>query len=1070
MTETYFPTPVWREDESSQVPALRLLVNLGWTYLSPEEALNARGGRTGRVLLTSILARKLSELNSIHFKGTEHRFSDANIQQAIQALEHREPDSAVRVNEGVYDLLRLPLSLSQAIGGDLKSFDLRFIDWDDPYRERNTYHVTEEFCVDAGGGAESRRPDLVLFVNGIPLGVIECKRTDIKDPVKEAISQHIRNQKEAYIPRLFWYAQLLLALSPDEARYATVGTSERFWARWKESIDERALADVVNLQLPARATNAIFAGRFRQVRRHFDAIAAEHRAVTEQDRALYALCRPERLLELARRFTLFDAGEKKIARYQQYFTVNNTLHRIEGVGPEGKRVGGVVWHTQGSGKSLTMVMLATAIAEDPKIAQRKIVLVTDRVDLDDQIWKTFHHCGLEPVRARTGRHLAELLENPKHPVITTVIDKFEAATKLKLRLDSPDICVLVDESHRGQYNTLHANMRRVLPNACFIGFTGTPIAKREKNTIGKFGGLIQPVYTMRDAVADRAVVPLLYEGREVPQIVDHEQIDRWFQRITATLSREQAADLKRKFSSMSQLNKAEQKVAAIAWDASAHFVNNNWKGTFKGQVVAPDKATALLYKKHFEECGLVSSEVLISAPDDREGDDDIHSENSDAVVRFWRATVGPNGRYRDEAEYNKLLVQKFKHGDEPDIIIVVDKLLTGFDAPRNVVLYLTRRLKEHTLLQAIARVNRVAEGKDYGYVIDYAGVLHGLSEALDLYGSLAGFDASDLDGTLVDISAETARLPQMHSDLWAVFASVHNRRDQEEYERLLADDARRDDFYRALMAYARMMAVALGSVQFMERTPELQVAKYRNDLKFFEALRRSVRRRYAEVVDFSEYEPKIQRLLDRHVGTGEVETITPLVDIFDREAFARELDRAGTQASKADLIANRTIKTIRERMDEDPAFYHRFSELLERAIAEWRAQRISDADYLQRVREVSEKVVQRPTDDVPVAVRYDRMATAFYGLVRERLADYGADASKTAAVSTQVAVAIRGIIDKGARLVNIWENVDAQNRMKTEIEDVLFDIRKDDDITLTLDDMDALLEGVMNVARRSNQV
>jgi len=1065
MTAIDLPTPEWREDESSQVPALQLLVNLGWTYLSPDEALKARGGRTGRVLLTSVLARKLAdrELNVIRFKGAEHAFSDANIQQAIQASEQREPDSPVRVNEGVYDLLRLGTTLTQSIEGDLKSFPVRFMDWDD--LSHNEFHVTEEFAVDSAGAADSRRPDLVLFVNGIPLAVIECKRADIKDPVREAISQQIRNQKEGYIPRLYWYAQLLLALSPDEARYGTVGTSAKFWAAWKESLDEKRLENLVNHPVETRQRDAIFAGRFHHVRRYFDALASQRRRVTEQDRALYALCRPERLLDITRRFVVFDAGEKKIARYQQYFTVRGTLPRVAKVGPDGHRQGGVVWHTQGSGKSLTMVMLATAIAEELQIPRRKIVLVTDRIDLDDQIWRTFRHCGLEPERARTGRHLAELLESPKYPVITTVIDKFEAATKLKLRLDSPDVFVLVDESHRGQYNRLHANMRRVLPNACFIGFTGTPIAKGEKNTVTKFGGLIQPVYTITDAVADKAVVPLLYEGRDVPQIVDRAQIDRWFERITRTLSHEQAADLKRKFSSTSQLNKAEQRLAAIAWDASAHFVNNGWKGAFKGQLVAPDKATALLYKKHFDECGLVSTEVLISAPDDREGDDDVFAENTDAVVRFWRATVGPAGRFKDETDYNRILISKFKDGDEPDIIIVVDKLLTGFDAPRNVVLYLTRKLKEHTLLQAIARVNRVFEGKDFGYVIDYAGVLHGLSEALDLYGSLAGFDPEDLAGTLTDVSQETARLPQLHSDLWAVFGGVRNRRDQEEYERLLADEAIRDDFYRALTAYARTLAVALGSVQFLDATADEKVAKYRNDLRFFESLRRAVRRRYAEDVDFGEYEPKIQRLLDRHVATGEVETITPLVDIFDREAFAREVERAGSTASKADLIANRTAKTLRERMDDDPVFYRRFSELLEQTIAEWRAERMSDAEYLKRVQEVSRKVVDRPVDEVPKEVRYDPAATAYYGLVRERLRRYEGDGSTFERVGVEAATAIDRIIDE-RRVVNWTENDDVQNRMKTAIEDELFEIREKHHVPLSLEDIDALLDGVLNVARR----
>lgn len=1063
MTILDLPTPEWREDESSQIPALQLLVNLGWTYLSPDEALTARGGRTGRVLLTSILSVKLAELNIIRFKGAEHLFTDANIQQAVQALEHREPDSPVRVNEGVYDLLRLGTSLTQSIDGDLKSFPMRYIDWNAP--ERNAFHVTEEFAVDGATGADSRRPDLVLFVNGIPLGVIECKRSDLKNPVKEAISQQIRNQKEEYIPRLFWYAQLLLALSPDEARYGTVGTSEKFWAGWKEALDESLLTELVNRPIPRQAADEIFAGRFRHIRRYFEALGAQRRAVTAQDRTLVSLCRPERVLELTRRFIIFDGGEKKIARYQQYFTVRSTLGRIARVGPDGHRQGGVIWHTQGSGKSLTMVMLGTAIAEELDILHRKIVLVTDRVDLDDQIWTTFHHCGLEPERARTGRHLAELLQDPKYPVVTTVIDKFEAVTKMRLRLDSPDIFVLVDESHRGQYSTLHTNMRRVLPNACFIGFTGTPLVKQEKNTVAQFGGLIQPVYTITDAVADQAVVPLLYEGRDVPQIVDREQIDRWFERITATLSRGQAADLKRKFSSTSQLNKAEQKVAAIAWDASAHFVNNGWKGVFKGQLVAPDKATALLYKKHFDECGLVTTNVLISAPDDREGDDDVHTENQNEVVKFWRATVGPAGRFKDEADYNKILIQKFKYGEEPDIIIVVAKLLTGFDAPRNIVLYLTTGLKEHTLLQAIARVNRVAEGKDFGYVIDYAGVLHKLSEALDLYGSLAGFDPSDLEGVLTDVSTETARLPQLHSDLWAVFGSVGNKRDQEEYERLLGDEALRDDFYRALSTFARTLAVAFGSVRFMETTPEEKVAKYRHDLKFFEQLRRAVRKRYSETIDFGEYEPKIQRLLDRHVGTGEVEVITPLVGIFDTEAFAEEVEHAGSTASKADLIANRTARTIRERMDDDPVFYQRFSELLNQAIDAWRAQRISDAEYLRRATEVRNAVVHRPVDEVPAKVRYSQTAAAFYGLVRERLSRYEANPGQMDEAGADAALAIDQIVDD-QRVVNWTENADVQNRMKTAIEDELFEIRDRYKISLSLEDIDALLDSVLGVARR----
>lgn len=1057
------PTPEWHEDEISQIPAIQLLVNLGWTYLSPSEALRRRGGRRSRVILTDILAEQLRAINVIRFKGGEFAFTESNIQSAIQSLEDLPADALVRTNERAYDLLRLGKSLAQLIEGDLKSHPLRYVDWE--RQESNTFHVTEEFAVDAAGSTDPRRPDLVLFVNGIPFAVIECKRPDIKNPVDEAIAQQIRNQKDTYIPRLFAYGQLLLALSPNEARYGTVGTSEKFWAVWREVIDDVELATLVNEPLRTDVSDALFVDRPQRIRSYFEAVAAEGRSPTEQDRALYSLCRPARLMELAHRFVIFDAGDKKIARYQQFFCVKKTMERVATVGPEGHRQGGVVWHTQGSGKSLTMVMLATAIAEEiAPTAMKKVVLVTDRIDLDDQIWRTFHHCGLEPVRATTGKTLAKLLEEPKAPVITTVIDKFEAVTRLDLRMDSPDIFVLVDEGHRGQYKTLHANMRRVLKNACFLGFTGTPVFKREKNTIAKFGGLID-TYTINQAVADKAVVPLLYEGRDVPQSVDRDQIDRWFDRITSPLTREQAADLKKKFSSTSQLNKTEQKVAAVAWDVSTHFAEN-WKGSgFKGQLVAPNKATALMYKRFFDEYGLVATEVLISAPDDREGDDDVYADNKSAVVSFWRAMVGKAGRFASEEDYNKQIVNAFRFGEAPEIIIVVSKLLTGFDAPTNTVLYLTRPLEDYSLLQAIARVNRVHEGKDYGFVLDYAGVLHKLSAALELYGSLPAYAEEDLDGTILDVSSETSKLSQRHSDLWAVFRNVRNKRDQEEYERLLADEALREEFYNSLGDFAKTLLVALGSVHYIEATPAEKVDKYKSDLKFFEALRRSVRHRYSEVIDFGDYESKVQRLLDLHVGTGEVETIVPLVDIFDRVAFAKELERARGPASKADMIASRTTMTIRERMDDDPAFYKKFSQLLEQAIADWRAQRLSDAEYLHKAMNIQSAITDRTQEDLPASVRYEPARRAVFGVVRETVAPYFANRDDIERVAEEATLAIDAIIER-RRVVNWTENADVQNRMRTEIEDELFELRDRYGLPLSIENIDAVMEESINLGRR----
>lgn len=1053
-------TPLFLEDHISQIPALQLLQNLGWEYLTPEEALKLRGGRASRVLLTGILSRKLSEINSIRYKGETHPFSEANIRTAIEALEDVLIDGLVHTSEKIYDMLRLPKAMQQTIAGDTRSFNLWYIDWMNP--KNDAFHVTEEFSVERTGSKDTCRPDIVLFVNGIPIGVIECKRPDEQKPIDQAISQHIRNQKNEYIPRLFLYTQILLVTSKNEVRYGTTGTPKPFWAVWREDLDEELIREAVNSPLLDPQKDQLFAGRFHYVRRHFDALDATGREVTEQDRTLYALCRPERLLDLLHRYILYDGAEKKIARYQQYFCVRRAMERFSILNADGKRTGGVVWHTQGSGKSLTMVMLATAIAEDIEGRGKKLVLVTDRIDLDDQISGTFRRCGLQPQRARTGKHLVQLLMDEKVPVVTTVIDKFETASSAKgLKLESPNIFVLVDESHRGQYGIIHAKMRKVMPNACFVGFTGTPVMKAQKNTIRQFGGLIDDPYTIHRAVEDQTVVELLYEGRHAPQIVDKQQVDRWFERITANLSKRQAADLKRKFSSTAQLDSAEQKVAAIAWDISTHFADT-WSGTgFKGQLVARKKSTALLYKKHMEECGLVSSAVLISAPDDREGEIDVLEENTEEEVRFWRQMME---KYGTEAEYNRQLISGFKYGPEPEIIIVVEKLLTGFDAPRNVVLYLTRPLKDHSLLQAIARVNRIHEGKDFGYVIDYAGVLQSLDHALDLYGNLSNFDAGDLDGTLTDVSKEIGMLLQRHADLWDLFKKVRHSRDQEAYERVLADAQLREEFYKRLSIFARTLQLALSTATFLDKVSDAKIRNYRGDLKFFMALRRSARHRYAEEVDFGDYEPRIQRLLDRYVGTGQVETLTDLVEIFDQEKFAQEIERLTNSVSKADTIAYRTEKVIRERWEEDPAYYRRFSDLLEDAIKAFREQRLSDAEYLRRVREISEDVRDRKGDTVPEAVRYNGDARAMYGVVRETLTPYETAQASLEPVAAAAALDIERLIDR-LSVVDWVQNSDVQNQMRNVIEDRLFELVDRDKIGLTLEDIDDIIERCINVAR-----
>jgi type I restriction enzyme, R subunit len=726
--------PVATEDAASQIPALDLLQQLGWVYLTPDDVDHLRSGRKSEVILTGILRDRLTRLNGFEYRSRRHAFTEGAIQDAINELTSQIDDGLVRTNEKIWDLLRLGKSVPQILDGDRRSYTIRYVDWENPLN--NAYHVTEEFEVEASGTTETRRPDVVCFVNGIPFVVIECKPASLpagKVPVEEAISQHLRNQGASEIPRLYHFAQLLLSLGVNAAKYGATGTPLRFWYGWRE--EELPAAELALLKGPRPESNRValrdtlMACRFRKVSGPLSTYCASlelGREVTEQDQLLWSLCQPQRLLEIVRHYTVFDGGERKVARYQQFFTVRRILERVAQIRPDGSRAGGVVWHTQGSGKSLTMVMLAEAILRRFAHRDPRIVLVTDRVDLDDQLYDTFRGSGVDLRQAESGEDLRRYLTDRRSRIVTTLVHKFVRALKSREALaDDADVFVLVDEGHRTHTGPLHAAMRLALPNAAYVGFTGTPILKGDRATVEKFGGIIGQPYTIAQAVKDKAVVPLVYEGRLVPQNIDEQPIDAWFEKYTKALTTAQKADLKRKYATAGQLNRAEQKIRAIAWDVSVHFQTNFQERTpFKGQLVAPSKADALLYKRFLDEFGIVTSEVLISAPDTREGHMDVDevddTANRPSVLDFWERTMK---RFGSEGTYRKDVIGRFKKAEHPEIIIVVDMLLTGFDAPRNTVLYLTRPLKEHTLLQAIARVNRVHEGKDYGLIVDYYGVL-----------------------------------------------------------------------------------------------------------------------------------------------------------------------------------------------------------------------------------------------------------------------------------------------------------------------------------------------------------
>ena len=1083
-------TPSFQEAPISQIPALRFLQQLGYSYLSPEEVAVERKGRLGRVLLEDILAAQLRRLNRIRFKGREVAFSEENIAKAVESLRDLPFEGLVRTSEKAYDLLTLGKSLEQSIDGETKGFTLRFIDWENP--RNNVFHVAAEFEVARTGSHETRRPDIVCFVNGIPFVVTECKRPDVKDSLDEAIKQNTRNWQEDEIPQLFVHAQLVVALNKNDGSYATTGTPPKFWAKWRELHDVRdAVRTAVNVKLRREEHAKLFKGIFAYAREDFEKQAMQDREPTGQDFLLWSLCRPERLIELARQFILYDEGGavKKIARYQQYFAIKSTLERVRQWTPDGARKGGVIWQTQGSGKSLAMVLLGKALALDETIPNTRVVIVTDRIDLDEQIWKTFHQCGKDPVQAKTGAHLIELLRDPHVAVITTLLQKFGTAAKeaRQFRIDEDNLFVLVDESHRSQYGEANIQMQKALPKACFIGFTGTPLMKKEKSTAQKFGGFIEPAYTIRDAVEDKAVVPLLYEGRHVLQEVNQKAIDPMFEAMCDGLTQEQKADLKRKFAARDELNRLHSRLYLIAWDVSQHF-SKQWKGTgFKGQLTAPGKKEALMIKAYLDQFGKVTSEVVISGPGEIENPEDHKQpEQDESVELFWKSMMS---KYGNEKEYNKQIINAFKNGDDPEILIVVDKLLTGFDAPRNVVLYIARSLKDHGLLQAIARVNRLYPGKDFGYVIDYYGVVGHLHDALELCSALGKkFDAEDLEGTLSDVTEELKRLPPLHDGLWDLFKTVQNKNDEEAFEVLLADKDLRDDFYARLSSFCRVLKIALSSIQWVNDTPPDKAERYKHDVGFFQKLRASVKIRYAEEIDYRDYEKQIQKMLNTYVQADEVIQVVEPVNIFEREAFKAEVDKARSDRAKADIIANRTKRTITEKMDEDPFFYRKFSMLLQQVIDDYKAQRISDAEYLKQVMEVMTQVRDGKAQEGPEILKERDLSRALFGALREELVRGGEAASDLVredstpngygggtgnmleSALAEAACEMENIIRRHA-VVRWRENIDAQNRMRNDLDDFLYSLQVQKGIQVSFEQMDAIVESVIRIAiHRSDDI
>lgn len=1020
------------EINASQRPALALFEAMGYAYISPADCDKQRGSRY-HVLLRDILRGQLRRLNRYVYAGAENEFSAANIERAMEDLDEPLTDGLVRTSEKIYDALLLGKSYPETVGdGKMLSFNLRYIDWDNP--QNNVFHVTEEFAVDSRDRQHNARPDIVLFINGIPFAVIECKAPHI--PVDEAVGQMIRNQQAAYIPQLFKFAQFVVATNKNAVKYATVGTPKKFWSVWKEQDDEW-------LQTRLKAL-------------------VPDRMPTEQDRNIVSLFSPERVFELIRYFILFDANVKKVCRYQQFFAVREIMKTIAESDEHGNRRSGVIWHTQGSGKSLTMVMLAKYILMELKDCHPRVVIVTDRKELDAQIAATFAHTRLTPARATSGRHLVELVNSARADVITSIINKFNTVERQEVKNPSRDIFVLVDESHRSNYGLMATRMRSVFPNACYIGFTGTPLMKSEKNTMARFGRLIHK-YTIRDGVEDGAIVPLIYEGRFVEQKVDEENIDLWFKQTTRRLTEAQREDLRRKWSSIRRLTSTDARIKRIVLDISEHFIEGYKDTGFKAMLATNYKRDAIRYLECFEQFGDLNCAVVISPPDMREGVDDADEGADDLVVSFWNKMMQ---QYGDADRYEEAIKNRFCDG-EIDILIVCSKLLTGFDAPLCQVLYIDKELKEHGLLQAIARTNRLHEGKDYGLIVDYRGLIEKLDTAMDMYSGagLENFDGGDLKGVVVDVMSAIGNLRSAYTQLVELFAPVGSISNAEAVEVFLADDKMRQDFYTLLCAFGRALHLVLNAEQAYNALSKEERQKVQDTFIFFSKVRRSVKLQYCDAIDNAEYEPLMQNLLDTHLSVAGLKKITSPIDILNKDDFEKELEELGSLRSKADAIASRMTRSISEKRDENPAYYDSFSKRIRDALALYKEKVISEAEYLAKMRTIMEDYhVGKSTVSYPARIKNNVHAQAFFGVLTA-LFDEVEDERITPDFVAEVSEEITKIVASHSQ-VDWTNNKTIHDRISQDIDDLFYKYEKERSLKLSFDLIDKIIDNVKTVALR----
>ena len=958
--------PEWEESEK---PAIEQLIQMGYEYKSQRE-LNSTRESYNDPLLVDRFEKSILKLNPW--------IDEEGIADILRQLKKIDTRIAIDANEithaKIIGLSRQhlePITVVQDLGNGSKPHTVKIIDFDNI--ANNDFIVTNQLTI--WGHKENILPDIVVYVNGMPLVVIECKSPFISSPIHAAITDNISRYqaRNTGFEKLFYYNQIVIATCGTQAQYANPFADENLYREWKEAYP---LND-------------------EQVKEKFG-------RSRKQEILISGLLSKENLLDLIRNFTVYETVDskriKKLAKYQQFRTVRKSLEKIE-QGKKSDEKGGVIWHTQGSGKSLSMVWLALQIKR--KYKNPTILVVTDRRQLDRQIHDTFVSCGFpNPEKAEDIDDLKSLITNHKGKTIMTTIFKFPFFKDVDpYAVSEEQLFVLVDEGHRSQHGVTHADMRTALPNAVFFAFTGTPLIKNSK-TRQVFGDYVD-TYKISESEADGATIPIYYDGRLNELHVEGETVNKAFDRITKDYDKETKMLAMKKHANKTAIANSPARIKKICLDILDHYENTIKPNGLKAMIVAPSRAAAVTYKEELDKLnGPESRIIMTSMPKDKEFGWDK-----------YQLTQSDKERY---AERFKLAIEE----EGLSILIVVDMLLTGFDAPILQVMYLDQGIKEHNLLQAIARVNRpYGVMKKHGLIVDYWGISENLVDAFEMY------DSDDIKDIIKPLDDAKHQLMLRHAKVMIHFKDM-DRNDLDALIELLTPVDKREEFEYDFKQFSEYMEIVL---------PDPEAAKYRKDLSFLSKTRAAVRTAFQdENLDLRDLGSKIKKLIEESIQSKESIQLIPPTKI-DSKNFVKLIGSYKSNKVKASVIEAQSRKIIREKREQNPDYYDTLSKKLQDIIDKLKNKKYEDAELFNSLQEFLHELYEGEEEQTKEE-GFDNKKQ--YAIFRELLKHFNKEKAK------ELTKKIYSTID--SLIVVDWKGSDDdQKKMRVSLREILTDNKMD---------------------------